>query len=139
MSLIVGIDPGKTTGVALYNETTDTLLELHSMDFWSAFNYAVMSPALTICVEVPSTRAVFHAPSANIKATQRTATHVGGVIREAELMADGLEKSGKKVIRINPQGKMPHEKFCRLTGWTGRSNEHTRDAALQIMRRRTGR
>ena len=61
IELIIGIDPGTTTGVALYDEVSDTLLELHTMDFWSAFTWCSMSSAKIVCIEVPKNKRIFHA------------------------------------------------------------------------------
>ena len=137
-NLVIGIDPGKTTGVALLDKKKGELLELKSMTFWSAMNYCILSSAATVIVEVPETRAVWSGGNATGKAKIKVATNVGGTIREAELMVEGLELAGKKVIRVHPIGKLDAEQFNRMTGWTGSSNEHTRDAGRMAFQWRRG-
>lgn len=126
--LVIGIDPGKTTGLALLNKETEELLELHSFNFWSAMNFCMLSAAATVVVEVPETRAIWSGKGTTGKAKLKVASNVGGTIREAELLVEGLELAGKTVVQVHPLGKLPAEQFKRLTGWSGSSNEHTRDA-----------
>ncbi len=126
--LVIGIDPGKTTGLALLNKETNELLELHSTNFWEAMNYCILSAAATVVVEVPQTRAIWSGKGTAGKAKLKVAANVGGTIREAELLVEGLEIAGKIVRQVHPIGKLNKAKFNKLTGWTGGSNEHTRDA-----------
>ncbi|MCP4277705.1 MAG: hypothetical protein GY779_15265 [Gammaproteobacteria bacterium] len=129
----IGIDPGKNTGFALYGIPEAKLLIVDSMDFWRVYNAVLRyktNDLSRVVVEVPATKHVWHKDAANTKAMQRQAVNVGGVIREAELMADGLEYLGYPVVRVHPRGKVDRERFIKYTGWTDRCNEHARDAAM---------
>lgn len=130
--LVIGIDPGKTTGVALLNKETSELIELHSMTFWSTMNYCILSAAATVVVEVPETRAIWSGRNAAGKAKLKVAANVGGTIREAELLVEGLELAGKIVRQVPPRGKIDHATFCKRTGWDEkkRTNNHNRDAGM---------
>ncbi|HIJ23071.1 MAG TPA: hypothetical protein HPP64_09165 [Gammaproteobacteria bacterium] len=121
---IVGIDPGSSTGVAKLNVTTNKLEVLQTLDFWSAYNYLdnFDRRETLVVIEVPTTKTNWHGNGAAID--------VGGVIREAKLLADGIERLGFEVIRVHPRGKVPAKNFNKITGWVGRSNEHNRDAGM---------
>jgi hypothetical protein len=133
----IGIDPGVRTGFAI--EQDGKLVQLKTLSFWPAYHLAVQlfreNGQLAAVVEVPKTKANWHEKSA--------AHNVGRVCREAELMADGLELAGIQVMRVHPCGwfnkklKMTEEAFFRMiTGWGGKSNEHSRDAAMLLFMRK---
>ena len=73
--ITIGIDPGKETGFAVYDLLEKELIDLRTLDFWSAYALAVeYSKTRTIkciVIEVPSSKHVFHKPGANAKANQR--------------------------------------------------------------------
>lgn len=140
-SLILGIDPGKQTGTALYDVAQEKFINLETMDFWSCFNYGIMCAAHTIVIEVSTSPTVFHKAGSSLPANQTTAMRVGGVLRESVLLAQGFELAGKNVVRVEPNGiakKMSVEQFQKVTGWTKRTNQHCRDAALMCYRWRGG-
>ena len=123
---VIGVDPGTSTGWAVVDILNRELIILETLDFWSA-HYTLASdvvlPEETIVViEVPRNKKNWHGAGA--------AVDVGGVVREAALFADGAERLGFSVERVHPRGKIPSKNFNRITGWTGRSNEHTRDAGM---------
>lgn len=125
MNTIIGIDPGQKTGIALVID--GKLVKLDTVDFWRAYRVvdSYKGIAIRVAVEVPRNKKNWHGVGA--------AVAVGGVIREAQLLAEGIERLGFIVDRVHPTGigkKMKHAEFCKLTGWVGRTNEHTRDAAL---------
>lgn len=129
----IGIDPGKVTGVAIAEN--GILQSLESTDFWGAF-YTVrhfvetcdynadFQTDVLVVVEVPTTKASWHGPG--------SAHNVGRVCRESELLAAGIERLGATVITLHPQGKLNQKQFARITGWTKRTNQHCRDAAMLV-------
>lgn len=131
--LSIGIDPGKNTGFAIYSLQEKKLVRVETVTFWRAYGQVLLHPIEQISrvvIEVPDNKHVWHKDAVGIRAIQRQAVNVGSVLREAELLAEGLERAGYPVVRTNPRGKVKVEDFERLTGWTGRSNQHSRDAAL---------
>ena len=130
---VIGIDPGKNTGFAVYDIERGELRELTTVDFWTVYHKVLntySSTTAAIYIEVPKTKHVFQKKATGDSQMQRQAVNIGSVIREAELLAEGLERVGYTVTRKHPQGKVSAERFESYTGWTGRSNEHTRDAAM---------
>ena len=124
----VGIDPGTHTGLAVAED--GKLIKLETLDFWTAYRkvcgligfYGFYGDILRVAVEVPKTKANWHGTAA--------AHNVGRVCREAELLADGIELAGAQVERVHPPGGVNAETFARITGWTGRTNEHQRIAGM---------
>jgi hypothetical protein len=121
---IAACDPGSNTGVAVVDVHSQKIITLKTMDFWSAYNYLdnFDRRETLVVIEVPTTKTNWHGNGAAID--------VGGVIREAKLLADGIERLGFEVIRVHPRGKVPAKNFNKITGWVGRSNEHNRDAGM---------
>lgn len=127
--IIIGIDPGKETGLAVYDTKTRKIREVFMTDFWGAYEYVndiIRGMILEkVIIEVPRTKTNWHKKGCDI-----TSANVGGIYREAHLLADGIEKLGVKVVRSHPAGKECAAYIKRLTGYTGRTNEHTRDAIM---------
>ena len=139
MNLRIGIDPGTKTGFAVADAYTGQLISVETLDFWGVvdrvrvlrFDHNVVE----IVIEVPDTKHVWHKGASGPAALQRQGVNVGSVIREAQLLAEGLERLGLPVKRVAPRGKQPADKFATFTGWTARTNQHERDAALLVFRK----
>lgn len=129
----IGIDPGKETGFAVYSIHQRKLVGLRTLDFWEAYSQVLAFKLIEVSrvvVEVPDTKHVWQQIPKGTKAIQRQAVNVGGVIREAQLLAEGLNRAGYNVVQVNPRGKRTHAEFCKFTGWGKPTNQHCRDAAL---------
>ena len=134
---IVGIDPGKTTGVGIFDRVYRQLIELHSTHFWGAYDMCAFyeNTIALVIVELADTKNVWHDPSGNVKKQLRTGVNVGSVLRESELMINGLIRLELRVARVNPAAKKNAKQFNQLTGWAKGSNQHERDAGLLCYRR----
>lgn len=135
----IGIDPGKKTGFAAYNIEKDTL-DLQTLDFWDVIRemHIFYNPMTVheVTVEVPTSKHVWHGKGPNQKSASKVGVNVGGVIREAELLAEGIRRMGFSVRTAHPRGKVNAAKFKTFTGYQGQTNEHTRDAGLLCFRRK---
>lgn len=63
---------------------------------------------------------------------------VGSVKRDAQIWEDWCTEQGLNFKMIHPAAnatKMKAVEFTRKTGWTGRTNEHARDAAMLVFKR----
>ena len=129
MSKYIGIDPGKKTAIAIYDSTTKRIIDVFMTDFWGAYEYleAEQHDILIkkVIIEVPRTKSNWHKKGCDI-----TSANVGGIYREANLLADGIERMGLKVIRQHPQGKVDAAYVKKVTGYQGKTNEHTRDSIM---------
>lgn len=134
--MIIGIDPGKQTGFAIFGAGEFKMIA--TLDFWSAFSAVSLYPPEVVhqvIIEVPDTKHVWQKAAATTKSLQRQGVNVGSVIREAELLAGGIERYGYKVKRVNPRKKVDAKTFREYTGYTGSTNQHERDAAMLCYRR----
>lgn len=134
----IGIDPGKKTGFAVYNIRDDTL-SLQTLDFWATMlvmEHYQLDQVHEVTVEVPTSKHVWHGKGPNQKSASKVGVNVGGVIREAELLAEGIRRMGFNVRTVHPRGKVDAAKFKAFTGYQGQTNEHTRDAGLLCFRRK---
>ena len=138
--LFIGIDPGKTTGMALW-VPGDKLLRLHSGSFWEIY-YDVLQydkECTVIVVEDPNkNRPVFPRHGASKKEIIKIAQNVGMNKRDAQLLIEGFRLEGYTVVQVKPRGskysrgKMDAKQFSAMTGYKGSSNQHNRDAALLV-------
>ncbi len=130
MSRIVGIDPGTHTGMALIID--GQLCELgtvHPLDI--AEKLAQLSPARVVFED---SRLTSHLFTTNQKAAvaKSMARKVGQVDMVCGLIVEACERLSIPAHGISPKGKgakLDAQTFARMTGWTGRSNSHERDAA----------
>ena len=63
---------------------------------------------------------------------------VGSVKRDAQIWENWCKEQGINFKLIHPAAnatKKKVEDFTRMTGWTGRTNEHGRDAAMLVFKR----
>lgn len=138
---VMGIDAGKNTGFAVYDRDERKLVTLETLSFESCL-YKILHEfdAAIIVVEKPRSNTVWGKKFSDTKGSRRksdnVAAKVGGVSRESTLLIQSLKYFGEKMDKdyevraVHPQGKKDAAMFNRITGWTGRSNSHTRDAGL---------
>lgn len=130
---VVGIDPGKKTGYAIYDRENDKMSDIGTLDFWSIYEKLITSfyPKLAeIIIEVPRTKQNWQKSKHQI-----TSANIGGVYREAELLTKGLELAGYKVTTQHPKGKLNHKQVVAITKYEGKTNEHSRDAIMLCWRK----
>lgn len=126
---VIGIDPGKRTGIAL--SVDGKLTEVFETDFWGAIRQIDSFPYAAVVVELPVSKHVWHNGAVNKAAIQRTGVNVGSCIREAELLIAYLgSNKDRQVIIEKPAGKVNSASFKALTGWNKKTNQHMRDAGV---------
>jgi hypothetical protein len=129
---ILGIDPGKTTGLGFVKD--GKVLNLMSVDFWCCIDEINVLVAKTepylIVIEVPKTDHVWQPKAKRGNLAKSIAVDVGRVVNQGELIADYCKRNGINHITKNPQGKVNADLFDKVTGWNKQSNPHTRDAAM---------
>lgn len=129
--MIIGIDPGKVSGIAIANDS-GKLEFIFDGGFWDVIRALEQNPTASVVVELPTTKHVWHGSAKTKGAIQRTGVNVGSCLREAELIVEYLVINNYKHETRKPQGKKNAEYFKRITGWSGKTNQHMRDAALLI-------
>ena len=130
MSTIMGLDPGTHTGVAIYR--AGALVELQTVE---------PHQLVEVIETVDPDRVVFedsrlqpHTWKRGVSnaAQLKIARDVGQIDAWCRLIVATCGRLGIPAHSISPKAKgakLDAGQFKALTGWVGRSNEHTRDAA----------
>lgn len=131
----VGIDTGTNTGMALWDKQAKQFLELHSLPIHRAMDGVrdllrkAPEGSVYIRVEDARQRKWFGEQKRN------NAQGVGSIKRDAviwEAFLKDLKAEFQMVAPKNNKTKLSATQFKQYTGWTGKTNEHMRDAAMLI-------
>ncbi len=130
---VIGIDPGVNTGFAVYRRINREIISMRTLSFWSLYNeMLLLAPGdYLVAIEVPKHSRLheYQDGKTGARLREKIAGNVGGIAREAELLADGIELLGFEVRRITPtRGKWSAKDLLQRTGIATRTNEHVRDA-----------
>lgn len=133
--MLVGIDPGVRTGLAIWNKAERKLTAVNTMGITQAMQ------TVRVMADCGSLHSVRFEDA-------RLRTWFGDKGREALMGAGSIRRdsaiwseflTGLEGVIFTPVS--PHRKgakldaaqFARLTGWTGRTSEHSRDAAMLVI------
>lgn len=129
---LIGIDPGASTGFAVYHN--GVLVELRTIAPWQLPAELASHVAERVIYEDSRlTSPVWSRDKANASMRIKIARNVGqvdawcalivAVCGELEIPAHGISPKGKGA-------KLDAAQFAHMTGWAGRCNQHERDAAM---------
>ena len=137
----IGIDPGTNTGLAMWDGGKFTRIEtfyIHTalllvLDIRNAGPIKVWVEDARKSVLPKHLRGSFREQGA------------GSIKRDSAIWAAFLEDYNIEHVLCSPQkapkymgkkGKeMTNDEFCKLVGWSGRTSEHARDAAMLVWKR----
>jgi hypothetical protein len=133
MALILGIDPGASTGVATFID--GDLVQLDTITPGKIER--TIRDAMPTRVVFEDSRLETRAWNARTKAAYgaalATARSLGQVDAWCRLITEVCGELGIPAHGISPTAKgakVQADRFAIITGWKGSSNEHTRDAAM---------
>ena len=118
--MIVGIDPGASTGIAIYHG--GKLASLHTVE-----------PHQLESIISTAGRVVYEDSRLIRPAALKMARNVGEIDAWCKLIVAICDRKGIPVHGISPKhkgAKLDAAQFKAATGWTERSNQHERDAAM---------
>ena len=132
--LLIGIDPGKYTGVCVYDKTSKKIVRLSSESILRAVEIVrEMNDAsngnMKVFVEDARKRKWFGDRS------NHKLQGAGSIKRDCAIWEDFLKDLKVEYEMLAPQKgltKLTAEKFREITKWTGSTNEHSRDAAMIV-------
>lgn len=143
--LVVGIDPGTSTGWAEYSPITGELESVDTIDFHAVMERArgMERGTVLFIVEDPSQNPFFveryilpqyrrrrSLPMEEVKRLCKIAGNTGGNGKEALMLIEGLKGMGHRVRAVRPTSqKWTSHMFMNITGWDKRCSQHARDAA----------
>lgn len=128
---LIGIDPGKNTGIAIYRD--GALCELHTLspDMIEALLVRVR-PDLVVYEDSRKQSPVF-SRGVSARATLKIARNVGEIDQLCRQIEDMCRRHGLESVGVSPLrkgAKVDAARFAILAGWLQRSNQHERDAAM---------
>ena len=129
----IGIDTGTKTGFAVWEDGKLQVVE--SMTITQAMRKILTAyPYQTTKLYIEDARK-WIGFNGKTKTTDARLQGAGSVKREASIWEDWCKENGYQAIFIKPMGKglkKSAEDFKRITKWEGRTNEHSRDAAMIV-------
>ena len=134
----IGIDPGVTTGFALacdgvlaeVTSMTAVAAELRALELFGAVDCMT---TVTVLFEDARLRTWFD------RKGREALQGAGSVKRDCSRWEEFLLHHGIPFRQVHPKAnatKLNAVHFARLTGWSRRTNEHGRDAACLVFKRR---
>jgi predicted RNase H-like nuclease (RuvC/YqgF family) len=127
---IIGLDPGASTGVAVY--IGGKLDKLATVEPWRIPEVIQAHGADRVVFEDSRLTSYMFTTVKSRPAALKMARNVGEVDAWCKLIVavcDQLKIPAHSISPKNKGAKLDAKAFERLTGWVGQSNEHTRDAA----------
>ena len=138
--ILIGVDPGVNTGLAVWDTWLKKLTEVSSLTILDAIEhvkelYITEGSRVFVIVEDARKRKGFYgrADSAQAKSGAGIREGVGSVKRDCSIWEEFLTRERIPFEMRYPRNtKEDAAAFQRLTGWAGRTNEHSRDAGLIV-------
>ena len=132
MSVIIGLDPGVNTGLAVYQQ--GALVELATIHPAGIRAALVQWSPRRVVFEDSRLQSFSWTTDRNRAVALKKARNVGEVDAWCKLIVEHCAELGIAAHSVSPKGKgakiEEQDRFNAITGWTGRSNQHTRDAAM---------
>jgi len=129
--MIIGIDPGQRTGIAICRD--GALCELRTVSPEQIESVLVeVRPGLVVFEDSRKQSAVF-IRGTNARSMLKIARNVGEVdqlCRQIEALCDRMRIACVGVSPLRKGSKLSAAQFSQITGWAGRSNQHERDSAM---------
>jgi len=131
MSTIIGIDPGKQTGVAIF--TAGKLTALRTTDpVGVAALLDEIQPERVVFEDSRLSRATW-SRGVSAAALRKIARNVGQIDGWCSQLVDLCAARGIVAHGISPKGKgakLKAGQFEKVTGWASQCNQHERDACM---------
>lgn len=129
--VVIGADPGKVTGVSIFRGgRLDRFLTTDHAD--ALLTIRVQRPELVV-LEDSRKDPLYARSGVTARGMARIARSVGEIDQRCREIEDLCRREGIEIICVSPRGKgrkLNAAEFAALTGWTGRTNQHVRDAAM---------
>ena len=130
MTVILGIDPGCSTGCAIYR--AGVLVHLETIAPEGIADYIFQVGPDRVIFEDSRLQSKVWTPAKGAAAL-KVARNIGEIDAWSRLITAVCDKLGIPCHGISPKdkgAKTDAVRFAAITGWTGKSNEHTRDGAM---------
>lgn len=140
--IYIGIDPGVNFGFAVWSAKENAFSEIESLDFYDGIKKALLyaselkgfGVAVKVRFEDARLRKWFTDGNGG-KEAKGKAMGAGAVKVLCSIIENELKKAGIEFDAVPPKNnrtKLDAKTFKKITGWQGRTNEHSRDAAMLV-------
>ena len=137
--IYIGIDPGTHTGLAAWDTKTQAFTEICTLQLHRALDKVRdifnANDGNVVVVFEDARRRKWLPREKSWKEAKGRAMGAGSVKRDSAIWEEFLEDSGIGYTHPAPgagRTKWDADTFARVTGWTGRTSNHARDAALLV-------
>lgn len=130
MSIVIGIDPGTNTGIAIWNLESKAFELIQTMPIHKAMYFVDISKLdlKAVIIEDARLRKFFGG-----KDMTAQAQGAGSIKRDCSIWEDYLTDLEIPFIMRHPENtKMSENVFKKITGWDKRTSNHARDAAMIV-------
>ena len=132
---IVGVDPGVSTGIAIWSRTDKKLTTVQTTTIGAAMTMVKLMWEVgslhSVVFEDARLRTWFGSKG------REALQGAGSIKRECAIWEEFLTSlEGLPFKPVSPQSKgakLNAAQFAKVTGWTGRTSEHARDAAMLVV------
>lgn len=137
MKILVGLDPGQNTGLAIFKDgKLDGLATISPIEILGWLTD--LKPDRVIFEDSRLTSHLFTS-NRNVAVAKSMARKVGQVDMVCSMIVEACERLGIPAHGISPKdkgAKLNAAQFKAVTGWDGPSNQHTRDSCMVAWPRR---
>ena len=139
--LVVGIDPGVHTGLAVWDTSSRQLLEIRCTGIVSAMDYLddlAYNRGIGLVVFEDARQRTWIPRERDIRQVKGRAMGAGSVKRDCSIWEEWCSARGIQFIASRPKTgmtKLTDAYFRGITGYDRRTNEHGRDAAMLVFQR----
>jgi hypothetical protein len=141
IKIVIGIDPGENTGVAVFQN--GVLVHLYTFGSNSYKFLGFSTGNIKVILEDSRLQShVFIGKGLSVPARLKMARDVGRIDEKCAQIVLLCEEAGVPVLSVSPKqkgAKLNAKQFKLITGWSGKSNQHERDAAMVAWPYRNGR
>lgn len=148
MAIWIGLDPGDNTGFAVWDGTAREFLAVATMPLWRAmeevkrWQYACLLAPVPVSLYVifeDARQRKWFPQERNQSEYRGKLMGAGAAKRDAKIWEEFLNAMHIPFSAVKPaagQTKWDPDYWARITGWQGRTSEHSRDAALLVFQRK---
>ena len=129
--MIIGIDPGQSTGIAVFSK--GVIWKLETIEPHQIAEYIKAAKPSRVIFEDSRLTSHNFTTVKSRPAALKIARNVGEIDAWCKLIMAACAYFGVPSHGISPKGKgakLNAEDFSKTTGWAGKSNQHERDGAM---------
>lgn len=138
--LFIGIDPGVNTGIAIWNATAKRFLQIKTCTIVEAmFMISALGSKRIVGIYFEDAKQRQYLPrETSVSEYRGKLMGAGSVKRDSTIWREFCTFCSIPYVAVAPRAGMTKwdaKYFAKVTGWTGRTSEHARDAALLVFQR----